>query len=80
MHRCFTLWGDDGRNKIADYINLTIKTASRSTGKPKSRNIITLVESGKVVILGHERLRQADKATAWCHARRGLPNRPVLMV
>jgi CRP/FNR family transcriptional regulator len=53
-----------GRNEIADYLGLTIETVSRSIGKLKSRNIIALVESGEVVILDHERLRQAGKVTA----------------
>jgi CRP/FNR family transcriptional regulator len=53
-----------GRNEIADYLGMTIETVSRSIGKLKSRNIIVLVESGEVVILDHERLRQAGKVTA----------------
>lgn len=52
-----------GRSEIADYLGLTIETVSRSIGKLKSRNIIALVESGEVVILDHERLRQAGKVT-----------------
>ena len=53
-----------GRQDIADYLGLTIETVSRSIGKLKSRNIIALVESGEVVILDFERLRQAGKVTA----------------
>ncbi|WP_295138955.1 Crp/Fnr family transcriptional regulator [uncultured Reyranella sp.] len=52
-----------GRNEIADYLGLTIETVSRSIGKLKSRNIIALVESGEVVILDFERLRDAGKVT-----------------
>ena len=53
-----------GRNEIADYLGLTIETVSRSIGKLKSRNIIALVESGEVVILDFNRLREAGKVTS----------------
>lgn len=53
-----------GRNEIADYLGLTIETVSRSIGKLKSRNIIALVESGEVVILDFQRLREAGKVTS----------------
>lgn len=53
-----------GRQEIADYLGLTIETVSRSIGKLKSRNIIALIESGEVVILDFEKLRQAGKVTA----------------
>ena len=52
-----------GRHEIADYLGLTIETVSRSIGKLKSRNIIALVESGEVLILDFERLRQAGKVS-----------------
>ncbi len=52
-----------GRNEIADYLGLTIETVSRSIGKLKSRGIIATVESGEVVILDYERLREAGKVT-----------------
>lgn len=50
-----------GRHEIADYLGLTIETVSRSIGKLKARNIIALLESGEVVILDFERLREAGK-------------------
>ncbi len=50
-----------GRNEIADYLGLTIETVSRSISKLKRRNIIALVESGEVVILDFQRLRDAGK-------------------
>lgn len=52
-----------GRHEIADYLGLTIETVSRSIGKLKQRNIIAVVESGEVVILDFERLREAGKVS-----------------
>ena len=50
-----------GRHEIADYLGLTIETVSRSIGKLKRRNIIAVVETGEVVILDFEQLREAGK-------------------
>ena len=52
-----------GRHEIADYLGLTIETVSRSIGKLKGRGIIAIVESGEVVILDFERLREAGKVS-----------------
>lgn len=52
-----------GRSEIADYLGLTIETVSRSIGKLKSRGIIATAESGEVVILDDQRLREAGKVS-----------------
>ena len=49
------------RAEIADYLGLTIETISRSIGKLKARNVISLIGTDEVVVLDNNRLRQIAK-------------------
>ena len=49
------------RGEIGEYLGLTVETVSRSIGKLKKRNVISLMESDEVVILDEDKLRQIGK-------------------
>jgi CRP/FNR family transcriptional regulator, anaerobic regulatory protein len=49
------------RAEIGEYLGLTVETVSRSIGKLKKRNVISLMESDEVVILDDDKLRQIGK-------------------
>ena len=49
------------RAEIGEYLGLTVETVSRSIGKLKKRNVISLMESDEVVILDNDKLRQIGK-------------------
>ena len=49
------------RTEIGDYLGLTIETVSRSIGKLKDRDVISLMASDEVVVLDHDKLRKIAK-------------------
>ena len=49
------------RAEIGEYLGLTVETVSRSIGKLKKRNVISLMGSDEVVILDDDKLRQIAK-------------------
>jgi CRP/FNR family transcriptional regulator, anaerobic regulatory protein len=49
------------RAEIGEYLGLTVETVSRSIGKLKKRNVISLMESDEVLILDDDKLRQIGK-------------------
>lgn len=44
------------RAEIADYLGLTIETVSRAIGKLKKKGLITLIDSGEVLMCDREKL------------------------
>ncbi len=49
------------RAEIGDYLGLTVETVSRSIGKLKKRDVISLMASDEVVVLDNDKLRQIAK-------------------
>ena len=67
------LWLKMSRGEITDYLGLTIETMSHAIGKPKNRNIISLMGSDEVVVLDNERLRRIGKVWPTSAAPSRLP-------